>query len=130
MKIAIKSNVKLQFPPANFGFVEIAIDLIQNKKDQQVYELRLIDICFDIVNDERVILNSLTRFKTYSYAEIGALAQAVNIDFTDPTKRVEQINEIFSKGLLAVTQLECINGVSGVTNKGMYFSEVQNWELN
>lgn len=103
-KIAIESNVKLQFPPASVGFVEIEMDLIQNKPNEGSYEIRLIDTCFDFVNSKKVELGKNTRFKKYSYAEINALAQAVNVDFTDATKRVEQVNEIFEKGLLAVTQ--------------------------
>jgi hypothetical protein len=131
MKIAIKSYVKLMFPPANFGYVRIEIDLAQNKPGQDEYELRLIDSCFDVVEGKEVNLGiEITRFKTYSYQYIKTLAEVVNVDFTDPTKRAEQVNEVFSRGLLAVTQQECIAGISGVPNKGMYFSEAQNWELD
>lgn len=127
--IAIQSNVKLQFPQASFGFVRIEIDLIQNKPKEELYELRINDTCFDVINEEEVILSKSQRFKQYSYAELKQLSAILNIDFSDNTKILESINEIFKKGLLLVTQNECLQGISGIPNKGMYFSEAQNWEL-
>ena len=47
--IAIKSNKKLQFPPASVGYVTMEIDLIQNKPKEELYELRIIDTCTDSV---------------------------------------------------------------------------------
>jgi hypothetical protein len=130
MKIAIKTNIKLQFPPANVGYIRIEIDLIQNKQNESVYELRLKDTCFDIINSEEVVLATNTRFKKYNYADINYIGQIVNVDFSDNTQRINQINEIFARGLLAITQQECLDGISGIPDKGMYFSEVQNWELD
>lgn len=135
--IAIQSNVKLQFPPASVGFVRIEIDLIQNKPKEEFYELRILDTCFDFVEEDvngvltevKKILGTAQRFKKYTYADLIALSTALNVDFSDNTKRVESINQIFKNGILAVTQQECLAGISGVSNKGMYFSEAQNWEI-
>lgn len=135
--IAIQSNVKLQFPPASVGFVRIEIDLIQNKPKEEFYELRILDTCFDFVEEDvngvltevKKILGTAQRFKKYAYADLTALSTALNVDFSDNTKRVESINQIFKNGILAVTQQECLAGISGVSNKGMYFSEAQNWEI-
>lgn len=52
--IAIQSNKKLQFPPANVGYVKMEIDLIQNKPIEEVYEIRIIDTCFDIVLEKQL----------------------------------------------------------------------------
>lgn len=142
--IAIQSNKKLQFPPASLGFVKMGIDLIQNKPNENAYEIRIVDSCFDTVNEEievleetgivkktvRVtkVLGTTTRIKKYSYDELKELGKLLNVDFSDNSKTIENINELFLKGLLLVTQLECQQGISG-TGLGMYFSEAQDWEI-
>jgi hypothetical protein len=141
--IAIQSKVKLQFPPACVGFVKMEIDLIQNKPSEEVYEIRIIDTCFEIINGEQEvlengefvkkqvevekILGTNTRLKKYAYAELIGIGKMLNIDFSDNSKTIENINELFSKGLLLITQSECQQGISG-EGKGMYFSNVQDWE--
>ena len=141
--IAIKSNKKLQFPPASVGYVTMEIDLIQNKPKEEVYELRILDTCFDNVQEEIDVLNqegelvkevrdivkvfgTNVRFKTYTYAQLKQLATQLNVDFSDNTLTLENINELFREGLLLITQSECQQGISA-PGKGMYFSEVQDW---
>lgn len=141
--IAIQSNKKLQFPPASVGIVKMEIDLIQNKPSEEVYELRIVDTCFEIVNEEKEILETEgivtkvipvkkilgtnTRLKKYTYAELKELGKLLNINFQENTLIIENINELFAQGLLLVTQSECQQGISG-EGKGMYFSEAQDWE--
>lgn len=157
--IAIQSNKQLQFPPANVGYVRMEIDLIQNKPNEGVYELRIIDTCFEKIITQKLkpsyvpqyttdeppilieplptdyedietekVLEKHTRFKKYGYEDLKQLAQSLNIDFSDTLLTVENINSLFREGLLLVTQGECQAGISGV-GKGMYFSEVTDWEL-
>lgn len=141
--IAIQSNKKLMFPPASVGFVKMEIDLIQNKPSEELYELRIVDTCFDNAQEEVESLNEQgevvksivdtvkvfgtnVRLKQYTYAQLKELATQLNVDFSDNTLTLENINELFRKGLLITTQLECKQGISG-QGKGMYFSEVQDW---
>lgn len=142
--IAIQSNKKLQFPPASVGYVKMEIDLIQNKASEEVYEVRIIDTCFDKVTETKEviedgqtvqkleevtkILGTNTRFKKYQYAELKELGKLLNIDFSDNSKTIENINQLFREGLLLITQSECQQGISG-TGKGMYFSQAQDWEI-
>lgn len=142
--IAIQSNKKLQFPPASVGYVKMEIDLIQNKASEQVYEIRIIDTCFDkvietkevIENGQLVqkqeevtsILGTNTRLKKYQYTELKELGKLLNIDFSDNSKTIENINQLFRQGLLLITQSECQQGISGA-GKGMYFSQAQDWEM-
>lgn len=52
--VAIQSTKKLQFPPANTGYVRMEIDLIQNKPNSSVYELRIKDTCFERVLEKKL----------------------------------------------------------------------------
>jgi hypothetical protein len=155
--IAIQSNKKLQFPPANVGYVKMEIDLIQNKPIEEVYELRIIDTCFDIVLEKQLkpdyvpqvttedpitlieptptdyidvevakVLATTTRLKQYTYSQLKELSLNLNVDFSDKALTLQNINELFKKGLLLTTQMECQQGISG-ENKGLYFSEIIDW---
>lgn len=155
--IAIQSNKKLQFPPASVGYVKMEIDLIQNKPIEEVYEIRIIDTCFDMVLEKQLkknyvpkitekepitliepteedyedveivkVFGTNTRLKRYTYSELKQLSTKLNIDFSDNSLTLQNINELFRQGLLVTTQLECQQGISG-NKKGMYFSEVQDW---
>ena len=157
--IAIQSNVKLQFPPASFGYVKMEIDLIQNKPIEKVYEVRIIDTCFDKIFEKQLkkdyipkfvdenstilseplssdyeevevinIMATSTRFKKFSYEELKQLAAFVSVDFSDSNIVIDNINTLFKKGLITITQMECQKGISG-KGRGMYFSEVQDWNL-
>ena len=143
MKIAIKSNKKLQFPPTSIGYVVMEIDLIQNKPKEGIYELRIVDRCVEDVLEKVHIINeqgeseekdvliektiaSTTRFKTYTYDEIKELGNALNLNPNDYESLTDYINDLFRHGLLITTQQECQKGISG-EGKGMYFSEAQDW---
>lgn len=147
--IAIQSNKKLQFPPASVGFVRMEIDLIQNKPKEEVYELRIIDTCFEYGTERRlklsyvqqenvdpteddyedveieVVLGKNTRFKTYSYDELKQMSQIIPTSNAD--NEIDQINGLFKNGLLFITQMECSQNISG-EGKGMYFSQTTDWE--
>lgn len=152
MKVAIKSNKRLMFPPASIGYVEMEIDLIQNKPGEGLYNLRIVDTCFDfenkevltydkdgaIINDadgnpimktiqQKKILEKNIRQKSYTYEDLSQLGQMLNVDFSEGTM-TDNINHIFEQGLLITTQMECRQGLTG-EGKGMYFSEVQDWEI-
>ena len=141
--IAIQSNKKLQFPPASVGFIKMEIDLIQNKPSEELYEVRIVDTCFDNVKEKVETLNekgeiveeikdtvkvfgTSVRIKVYPYAQLKQLATQFNVDFSDNTLTLENINELFREGLLLITQSECQQGIS-TPGRGMYFSEAQDW---
>ena len=138
--IAIQSNKKLQFPPASVGYVTMEIDLIQNKPKEEVYELRILDICTDVVIEKNPVLNTQGeiveeekevvkvlgtnfRYKSYTYQELSQLGQTSNLDASNFPSLIDYINELFKQGLLVTTQQECQEG------KGMYFSEAQDWVI-
>ena len=141
--IAIQSNKKLQFPPASVGFIKMEIDLVQNKPKEEVYELRIVDTCTDVVVEKTPILNiqgeiaeeekevvkvlgTNVRSKIYTYQELSQLGQILKLNVSDFPSLTDYINELFKQGLLITTQQECQKGISG-EGKGMYFSEVQDW---
>ena len=157
--IAIQSNKKLQFPPASVGYVKMEIDLIQNNIREQTYTVRIVDTCFEKIIENRLkstyveqytttepitliepteedyedveiikVLETVTRFTPYSYAKLKQLATFLNVDFSNNNMTVENINELFRQGLLVTTQMECQQGISG-PGKGMYFGEINDWEL-
>ena len=143
--IAIQSNKKLQFPPASIGYVTMEIDLIQNKPKEEVYELRIVDTCTDVVIEKTPVLNmqgeieeeekevvkvlgTNFRYKSYTYQELTQLGQILNIDASNFPSLIDYINELFKQGLLVTTQQECQEGISG-EGKGMYFSEAQDWVI-
>lgn len=157
-KIAIVSKEKLQFPPRFQGYVEMNIDLIQNKPEQEVYELRIIDTCFDWVEEtyrEPIITPSETegepptitysdeektkRVKTilaqntrppkiYTYEQLEQLSAFLELDRKKFKSDVEYINELFRQGLFIMTQKECAENLSG-EGLGMYFSRANQWEI-
>lgn len=142
--IAIQSKKDLLFPPSFKGTVTMKMDLIQNKPEQEIYEMRITDTCttqfeqeaeVSVETDEEIqtqlqtqvvtrqLGKEVVRFKTMSYAELDALSSALNIDISDKTKLRENINELFRQGLLFITQTECVEG------HGNYFSQAQDWEI-
>lgn len=143
--IAIKSNKDLMFPPSFKGIITMKIDLIQNKPEQEIYELRIIDTCTKEVDEEqqvpvkdkdgnfvfetqlakvnKVFGKEVVRFKTMTYDELDQLTSILKINMSDKSKLRENINELFRLGLLAITQKECVEG------QGNYFSEAQDWEI-
>ena len=141
--IAIQSNKKLQFTPASIGYVTMEIDLIQNKPNDEVYELRIIDTCTDVVIEKTFvpniqgeieeqekevvkILGTNIRSKSYTYQELSQLGQILNLNISNFPSLTDYINELFRQGLLITTQQECQKGISG-EGRGMYFSEIQDW---
>ena len=119
------------------------IDLIQNKPKEEVYELRIVDTCTDVVVEKTPILNiqgeieeeekevvkvlgTNVRSKIYTYQELSQLGQILKLNVSNFPSLTDYINELFKQGLLITTQQECQKGISG-EGKGMYFSEVQDW---
>lgn len=143
--IAIKSNKKLQFPPASVGYIIMEIDLIQNKPKEKLYELRIVDTCTDTVIEKITVpniqgemeeqntevlktLGTNVRLKTYTYDELAMLGKILQLNVLDFPSLTDYINELFRQGLLITTQQECQKGISG-EGRGMYFSEAQDWEI-
>lgn len=136
-KIRIKSNKPLMFPPMHRGFVRMEIDLIQNKPTERQYTLRIVDTCFELedvvehtedggtrtVKREKILGQLNTRFKTMSYDELDAIVLASQGSMGRVSLSVTAVNTIFQQGLLMVTRKECQEG------KGMYFSKMEDWEL-
>lgn len=130
--IAIKSNKELYFPDGK-GFVTMKIDLIQNAPDARTYTMRLEDTCTREVTEGEItkevkIGNPKIRFKTMTYDEIDALYELLEVENLDLNLR-QKIDESFRQGLLAVTQKECQDGISGEEGKGQYYSEAQDWYI-
>lgn len=132
------------FPPSFKGTVTMRIDLIQNKPEEEIYEMRIIDTCTKEVEEDfevsvevdgeiqtqiqtqliiKQIGQQIVRFKTMTYAELDTFSLSLNIDMSDKTKLRENINELFRQGLLLITQKECLEG------QGNYFSQAQDWEI-
>jgi hypothetical protein len=133
MIIAIKTNKEVFFT-GGVGIVQMEIDLDINRPNLENYEMRIVDSCYkELINDEghpykKKIGSDITRFKTMTYQEITDLISTINIYLSKETL-VEDVNELFRQGLLLITQKECIEGISGIPNKGRYYSEAQDWEI-
>ena len=119
------------------------IDLVQNKPKEEVYELRIVDTCTDVVLEKTPVFNiqgeveeeekevvkvlgTNIRSKSYTYQELSQLGQILNLNISNFPSLTDYINELFRQGLLITTQQECQKGISG-EGKGMYFSEAQDW---
>ncbi|MDR6548549.1 hypothetical protein J2810_004639 [Chryseobacterium rhizosphaerae] len=140
--IAIESNKDLKFFPSYVGKVTMEIDMIIHKPKQRAYEMRIIDTCTKKVSKEVPVFgedgmptgateikevdevqgNPITRFKLMSYEELDLLAEILDVDLTQGNPRANY-TELFRKGLLVVTQQECLRG------EGMYFSQAGDWQL-
>lgn len=147
--IAIQTNKEFVFNSSK-GFIRLEIDLIQNKPREELYVMRIIDSVnkdvqeeqqFAVVDDEgnttyetrtvtvnKVLETKPVRFKAMTYQELDQLAELLDVDMSQGNLR-ENINNLFRKGLLIVTQKECQDGISGEQGKGMYFTEAQDWEI-
>jgi len=140
--IAIESKKDLLFPPSYRGKVTMKIDIIINRPDLGIYEMRITDTCTKMVQKQVPVLNAsglptgqqetknvlepvgkpVIRFKTMTYAELDALANGLDITIA-AGNMTENFNNLFRKGLLVVTQQECQKG------EGMYFSEAADWKI-
>lgn len=142
--IAIQTKKDVIFKTSK-GKVRMEIDLIQNKPNEKVYELRIIDSVYKNVTEniqkgmdknDQPILEERTsfkqvdkneaRFKTFKYEEFDALVSAMGVD---TSVSVDAINDVFRQGLLFITQQECQAGITGEPGFGMYFTEAQDWEI-
>ena len=145
--ITIKSNKELFFGQAKVGYVRMAIDTITNRPSERTYELKIIDTCFKIEQEEIPTYNEATsnyekktamvevpiarkeRYVIYNYDTIEGLAKVLNLKRSDFDGEIKYINELFRQGLLLITKKECQDSLSGIVGKGMYLSEVQDWEI-
>lgn len=132
MEVEIRTNKEVFFKNG-LGVVTIKLDMPIIRFEGEEYELRLIDSCTKttVVDGKEVIKKvgvDEIRTKRYSYDYIQAVASSLSINISKDTL-VRDIEELFREGLLKLTQQECINGVSGVENKGIYYSEAQDWEI-
>lgn len=145
--IAIRSKKELFFGEAKAGFIRMEIDEIINKPSTQMYTLKIIDTCFKEVEEEVEVWNEAegvmktekikderiqgqkTRYVSYSYDHVKGLAAILKLNKSKFPSEVEYINELFKKGLLIVTQKECVESLAGYDNKGMYLSEATDCEL-
>ncbi len=155
-KIAIVSNEKLHFPPVYQGYVEMNIEVIQNKPEQEIYELRIVDTCFDWIEEDyqepiitppieeggkpviefetrtrrikKIFAQSVRPLKVFTYDELANLAKLISLKRVDFESDTEFINELFRRGFLLMTKQECTVGLNG-TGKGMYFSTADVWSI-
>lgn len=157
--IAIQSNKKLQFPPASVGYVKMEIDLIKNKPSEGIYEIRIIDTCFDKIIEKRLKQNYVQQYTVvepivkivptvndYEDVEIIKILQTntriTKYDYAELKKLAEFLKVDFSNNELI---LENINNLfkqglllttqqeclQGISgvNKGMYFSKIDDWAI-
>nr|DAM45110.1 MAG TPA: hypothetical protein [Caudoviricetes sp.] len=145
--ISIKSNKELFFGQAKLGYVRMHIDMIINRPTERTYELKIVDSCFKLEEEEVPVYDEVNhvyerktvtvevpiakkdRFVTYNYETVEGLAKVLNLKRTDFDSDTKYINELFRQGLLLTTKKECQDSISGISGKGMYLSEVQDWEI-
>lgn len=147
--IAIQTNKDMIFNSSK-GKIRMEIDLISNRPSEKVYEMRIIDsvnkdfeeeqqipIIDDLGNitfETKIVIINKTleekapRFKIMTYDELRQLVEVLNVDVSQGDI-MDNFHFLFRKGLLIVTQQECLAGISGEPNKGMYFTEAQDWEI-
>ena len=130
--IAIRTNKEVKFMGGT-GIVTLTIDFPIIRFSEKIYELRITDSCYkestvDGVTTRKKVGKDIVRSKKYSYEQMQELINNLEMDVTKNTI-LGDIEEMFRLGLLAVTQKECIDGISGVEGQGMYYSEAQDWGI-
>lgn len=150
-RIGLRSKRGLFFPPAfNDTQVEMDIVTIQNNINENgipTYTLKIVDRGYKEVEEEvsefiqnengeydEIIKKITVRKKvgkdivrgldrSYTYDELNRLAQAVGANFDDISKSCENINEMFRRGFLTLTNIECASG------EGLYGSNIGDFEI-
>jgi hypothetical protein len=126
--IAIQTIKKIKFPPFSTGFIRVELEIIQNKPKEEVFEFKLKDTCYNVVDNKEEELAVNYRYKTFTYGELKSLATISGIVFSDPASVLDSINEIFKKGLLMATIAECEGNLTG-NKTGIYFTKKEDWKI-
>lgn len=148
--IAIKSNKPLTFDPVTreMGTITVSIESYIRNPINKTFTLNIVDLVeyessteiqsrvlvgLDENNEEVYEIQPKTvrvkrkkqvnRTKTYPEAQLIELAQTLGITEVNISNIIYRLDELFLKGLLAITQQECLEG------KGIYLSEAEDWEI-
>lgn len=149
--IAIKSNKPLTFNPVSreMGVITVSIDsYMRNTKDDTftLYITDLVEYVAPVTVKVREVVGldennqevyemvektifadrrkQMSRTKTYKVEELITLGRSLGISDIEVRTLVEKTDELFRKGLLAITQMECVEG------RGIYMSEAGDWFIH
>ena len=145
MEIAIETNKEFQFDGDRTGFIRMEIRSVTNDIISEMYTLNILDSVFkvetvqvrkdDPTGEDDKFETSVARFNigsklrtvTRSYKELDALAKLLNLKREDFKNESHYVNSLFRKGLLLITQRECLEGYMG-TNLGRYKTTAVDWK--
>ena len=147
MRIAIETTGEFTLHLAIRGFIETEISKVTNIPEREEYELMITDKCFrkekewhpfegenGVVESREIeVKKEIGRLerpvKIMTYQELKQIAMATVINRADFDCDVTYINTLFQRGLLLITQKECMESILGVKNKGMFGTEAKHWKL-
>lgn len=149
--IAIKSNKPLTFDPVSreMGIITVSIDSYMRNSKDDTFTLYITDLVeytaptkirvkevVGLDNNNQEIYEfvektifadrrkHIQRTKVYSTQELVSLGQTLGIYDIEVLTIIDKLDELFRKGLLAITQMECVEG------KGIYMSEAGDWFIH
>lgn len=145
MEIAIETTKEFQFDGDRAGYIRMEIQSVTNDIISEIYTLNILDSAFKVEevqvrkenpeNEEDIFETSTARFNiasklrtiSKSYKDLDNLAKLLNLKREDFKTETHYINTLFSKGLMMITQHECVSGYMG-ENLGRYKTTAMDWK--
>ncbi len=145
--ITIKTTKEFFFGGAKKGIIKMCITEKLDKPEDEKYYLKIVDSCVKereelrpkvdetgaVIGTETIIeedvLGSIERYLTFTYAELNAIAKALNLNIKYFENITDFINELFRQGFLFVTVNECKAGILGEKGKGRYQTTAPDWVI-
>lgn len=145
MEIAIETTKEFQFDGDRTGFIRMEIQSVTNDIISEIYTLNILDSAFKVEevqvrkdnpeSEEDIFESSTARFNiasklrtiSRSYTDLDNLAKMLNLKRENFKTETEYINTLFSKGLMLITQHECMTGHMG-EGLGRYKTKAQDWK--
>lgn len=145
MEIAIETTKEFQFDGDRVGFIRMEIQSVTNDIISEIYTLNILDSAFKVEevqvrkenpeNEEDIFEISTARFNiasklrtiSKSYKDLDNLAKLLGLKRENFKTETHYINTLFSKGLMMITQHECVSGYMG-ENLGRYKTTAMDWK--
>lgn len=145
MEIAIETTKEFQFDGDRAGFIRMEIQSVTNDIISEIYTLNILDSAFkveevqvrkenpesedDIFETSTARFNIASKFRTISksYKDLDNLAKLLGLKRENFKTETQYINTLLSKGLIMITQHECVSGYMG-EDLGRYKTTAMDWK--
>lgn len=145
MEIAIETTKEFQFDGDRAGYIRMEIQSVTNDIISEIYTLNILDSAFkveevqvrkenpesedDIFETSTARFNIASKLRTISksYKDLDNLAKLLGLKRENFKTETQYINTLFSKGLMVITQNECVSGYMG-ENLGRYKTTAMDWK--